>query len=100
MIDLLAMAIAAPVCFGYLCRMDGLNIFQHRLPVIGLHLGLFLASLAAGIHGFEGKASWQDGFVLLGAACWLGVSLHTWARGIPDHVKRQKKQALSEQTDP
>lgn len=97
MIALLVAATAVPVCFGLLCRMDGLNIKRHKAAFVGLHLGLFLASFAAFMNGLQGTVTHQDGFVLLGSASWLALSWRTWANGAPEHAKRKPKLTFSEQ---
>lgn len=87
-LDALLLVLATGSCVGYVCRADGLNIWEHRLAYLGLHLGLFGASLVAGVHAWDGRAGLQEWLSVLGSGCWLVVSWHSWRLGVPDHVRR------------
>ncbi len=88
MLDSLLLLLATGCSLGYVGRADGLNIWEHRLAYLGLHLGLFGASFIAGVHAWTGAAGLQDWLSVLGSGCWLVVSYHSWHQGVPDHVRR------------
>jgi hypothetical protein len=92
-VNILCLILSLPACFALLCRMDGLNLKNHKIEYIGLHLCLFIGCVIAVAHSFQGAARPEDFAVVLATLCWIGISLHTWRVGIPDHVRRKPKQA-------
>lgn len=81
------------VCMAYLCRLDGLRVFEHKASFIALHVALAGCSAAAGVHAWQGTLDVQDITGLFSAALWIVVSYHTWKSGPPEHTKT-KPEAL------
>ncbi len=90
LMDISALTLSALVCVGFICRADGINIRDHRPEYIALHLGLFMSSFLAGVAAYHGQTGLREWCALLGSGAWLVVSFHSWATGVPDHVRRRR----------
>lgn len=82
--------LSIPVAAAYVCRFGLLDITQHRLAYIALHVGLFGAAVDAGVAAWQRNAGLADGLALTASAAWLLISLHTWSRGVPPQAYRNR----------
>lgn len=75
---------AALACLAVLvCRLDAMNVRTHQPTVIGMHVGMALGCAWALYGAGVGVVSPGSVGSVAAAACWLWVSLPTWAKGPP-----------------
>lgn len=86
--EIVVMLIAAGAVFGYICRLDLLQVTRHKLRVILLHVALTACAGAAGFAAYESALGLQDVAGLAAAITWLWVSLPTWRHGPPSHATK------------
>jgi hypothetical protein len=82
--------LSIPVAAAYVCRFGLLDITQHRLAYIALHIGLFGAAVDAGVKAWQLDAGLPEALALAAAGAWLSISLHTWGRGVPPQAYRHR----------
>lgn len=86
-IDIVVFAAGACALFAFVCRLDGLRLFKHRLPVIVMHGSLAIACGAAMVHAWQGTTGVIDAAAVAGSLAWIVVSLKTWRQGVPRHFE-------------
>jgi hypothetical protein len=76
-------AIALGCLAALVCRLDAMNLRTHQPTVIGMHVGMALGCAWSLYEAGVGHLSPGSVGSVAGAACWLWVSLPTWAKGPP-----------------
>lgn len=96
--DILVLAAAAVVSYGFFCRLSELQFRRHRAAVVLFHLFGLGASVWSGIDAWQAAATMTHLCSLGTGAMWLTMSLHTWRNGPPPHVSSDwgKLQELQE----
>jgi hypothetical protein len=80
--------LSIPVAAAYVCRFGLLDLAQHRVSYVALHVALFGVAVDAGVAAWELRAGLPEGLALLASGTWLAISLHTWGQGVPRQAYR------------
>jgi len=81
LIDFVMLPLAAIGTLAYVCRLDVLRVGKHSLVVIAMHIALGAACILAGYHAATGATDPMDVAALVGALCWIRLSMPTWGKG-------------------
>lgn len=85
-LQLFLAVLAVPMCFAFVCRLDGMNWRNAKAAHIVFHfLGLCYCGSAVFLHP-EGSEAVAVALGLAFAGLWLVVSYPTWRDGPPEHV--------------
>lgn len=86
--NLVLLAISIALVIGFFCRLNKLDIRNHRLGVILFNVGMMGSVGSAGIHAWTDTFDLQDVCVFIACACWIAISYRTWEKGPPDYVHK------------
>lgn len=81
LLDFIMLPLAGVGTLAYVCRLDALRVGQHSLVVIAMHIALGAACILAGYHAFSGVTDPMDVAAVVGALCWIKLSMPTWGKG-------------------
>jgi hypothetical protein len=82
----LLLSVAAVV--GIFCRLNKLDIRQHKLSVILFNVGMLGAVGSVGEHAWIDALDVQDGCILMACLSWVIVSYKTWQSDVPEYVNK------------
>lgn len=85
----LTLMLSALLSVAYVCRLGLLNVHQHRLSVVLLHVAGLGTAFNAGIGAWKGATDLQDALSLAMAGIWIFISAWSWAGRVPAHWQRQ-----------
>lgn len=68
---------------AYICRLDPLMLWRHKLGVIVMHGALCIACGSAAASTWDRGAGLQEVAIVVGSWCWIAISIATWRRSVP-----------------
>lgn len=80
-VDFVMLPLSGGGAFAFVCRLDALRVGRHSLVVIAMHVALGAACILAGYHAWTGETTPVDVAAVIGALCWIRLSLPTWREG-------------------
>lgn len=86
--SVLALALAAPVMFGYICRGKVLAVGKTKMLPTFFHMAGGLHTLAVIVSAWRGSVSVSEWLGLAMGAVWLWWSFYSWSGPeAPEHAQ-------------
>lgn len=76
-------ALALVALAACICRLDAMTWRTHQASVISMHIGLGIGCAWALYSASTAQITLGDVGIVVGAVCWIWISLPTWGDGLP-----------------